>query len=146
MSGVTLSLMPRARATASRRHYLLRAFAIPYLQHIVKITLSVFLCAFLHFKSSAQETIGTVQFEVSAFANLYQNTHLTTRTAFSIDPIVAPICDIGPNQDLIIEANGCVVDRGINCSDASGTSATCRLMLGSHNGVLVLTAWINHLP
>ncbi len=74
---------------------------------------------------NSYEANSTVTFEVSAFANLFQRTMSDSKTERSIDPIKAPICEIGPNELLTVYANGCVVDRGINCTDASGESSVC---------------------
>ncbi len=68
----------------------------------------------------------TVTFEVSGFANLYQQTNPNTQTTHSIDPIKLPIARLCPNQQIQITATGCVVDYHSGCTGPDGHSGNFR--------------------
>jgi hypothetical protein len=61
----------------------------------------------------------TVTLQVSAFANIQQETNPASRTALSIDPAEVPIAVV-PGQQLMISAPGCVISYFTICESADG--------------------------
>jgi hypothetical protein len=77
-------------------------------------------------KTRAQALESSVEFPVSAFANLYQRTDPSTVVPGSIDPIRVPQARLCAGQPIQITATGCVVDAGSLCTGPEGFSSLFR--------------------